>query len=65
MRNNEFIIKKSIIFEENYWSINCAHDGYIKKYGVIHDRQIEFYPENNKFIGSEGDENLYFRSFLE
>ena len=47
------ILKKSIIFEENYWSINCAHDGYIKKYGVIHDRQIEFYPENNKFIGND------------
>jgi len=47
------IIKKSIIFQKNYWSINCAHDGYIKKYGVIHDRQIEFYPENNKFIGND------------
>ena len=47
------IIKKSIIFQKNYWSINCAHDGYIKKYGVIHDRQIEFYPENNKFVGND------------
>ena len=47
------IIKKSIIFQKNYWSINCAHDGYIKQYGVIHDRQIEFYPENNKFVGND------------
>jgi uncharacterized heparinase superfamily protein len=45
------IINKSVVFEENYWSINSAHDGYIKKYGIIHDRQIEFFPEKYKFIG--------------
>ena len=47
------IIKKSIIFEKNYWSIKSAHDGYSKKYGVIHERQIEFFTENNKFIGND------------
>ena len=47
------IIRKSIVFEKNYWSIASAHDGYIKQYGVIHDRQIEFFPENNKFIGND------------
>ncbi|MDC0043844.1 heparinase II/III-family protein [Candidatus Pelagibacter sp.] len=47
------IIKKSIIFEKNYWSIKSAHDGYNKKYGVIHERQIEFFTENNKFIGND------------
>jgi len=45
------IIKKNIIFEKNYWKINAAHDGYLKKYGIIHDREIEFYPEQMKFIG--------------
>ena len=45
------IIKKSIVIEKNYWSIGSAHDGYSKSYGVIHDRQIEFFPEQNKFIG--------------
>ena len=47
------IIKKSIIYEKNYWSIRSAHDGYYKKYGIIHERQIEFFPENNKFIGND------------
>ena len=47
------IIKKSIIFEKNYWSIKSAHDGYNKKYGVIHERQIEFFTEKNKFIGTD------------
>ena len=45
------ITKKNIIFEKNYWKVNAAHDGYLKQYGVIHDREIEFYPEQNKFIG--------------
>ena len=45
------IIRKSIVFEKNYWSIGSAHDGYVKQFGIIHDRQIEFFPENNKFIG--------------
>ena len=45
------ITRKSIVFEKNYWCIGSAHDGYVKKYGVVHDRQIEFFPEHNKFIG--------------
>ena len=47
------IIKKNIIFEKNYWKINASHDGYLKKYGIIHDREIEFYPEKIKFIGHD------------
>ena len=45
------IIKKNFIFEKNYWKINAAHDGYLKRYGIIHDREVEFYPEKTKFIG--------------
>jgi len=45
------IINKSVVFEKNYWSINSAHDGYLKQYGIIHDRKIEFFPEQYKFIG--------------
>ena len=47
------IIKKNIIFEKNYWKISAAHDGYLKEYGAIHDRKIEFYPEQLKFIGHD------------
>ena len=45
------IIKKNIVFEKKYWKINASHDGYLKQYGIIHDRKIEFYPEQTKFIG--------------
>ena len=47
------IVKKNIVFEKNYWKINAAHDGYLKQYGVIHDREVEFYPEQMKFIGRD------------
>ena len=60
------IIKKKIVFEKNYWKINASHDGYFKLYGIIHNREIEFYPEQLKFIGhdkiisNKGIKNLKF-----
>ena len=47
------ILRKNIVFEKNYWKVNAAHDGYLKKYGIIHEREIEFYPEHVKFIGHD------------
>ncbi len=56
--NNHFILnedlkilKKNIIFEKEYWKISVSHNGYQKKYNLIHERDLEFYPEKNKFIG--------------
>ena len=47
------ILKKNFIFEKNYWKITAAHDGYIKKYNSVHEREIEFYPEQMAFIGTD------------
>ena len=47
------IVKKNIVFEKNYWKISASHDGYLKKYGIIHNREIEFYPEQMKFVGHD------------
>ena len=44
-------IKKNIVFEDNFWKISGSHDGYLKKFQTIHEREIEFYPEQMKFIG--------------
>jgi len=60
------ILKKNIVFEKNYWKINAAHDGYLKEYGIIHEREMEFYPEQIKFVGHDkiisrnGVKNLKF-----
>jgi uncharacterized heparinase superfamily protein len=45
------IIKKNLVFEDNYWKISGSHDGYQKRFQTIHEREIEFYPEQMKFIG--------------
>ena len=44
------ILKKNIVFEKKYWKINVSHNGYQKKYNLIHEREIEFYQEKNKFV---------------
>ena len=55
------ILKKNIVFEKNYWKINGAHDGYLKEYGIIHEREVEFYPEQIKFVGHD---KLIFKNHI-
>tara|TARA_Y100000768_G_scaffold221478_1_gene166943 strand:+ start:1098 stop:2723 length:1626 start_codon:yes stop_codon:yes gene_type:complete len=42
---------KKTIYEKNYWKVSASHDGYLRKYNSIHERNIEFYPEQMTFIG--------------
>tara|TARA_B100001250_G_scaffold203497_1_gene174552 strand:+ start:691 stop:2319 length:1629 start_codon:yes stop_codon:yes gene_type:complete len=42
---------KKIIQEKNFLSVSGSHDGYQKKYGIIHEREIQVYPEINRLIG--------------
>ena len=53
IENNLKILNKTTVMEKNYWNICASHDGYNKRYGVIHEREIEFFPENYKFIGQD------------
>jgi uncharacterized heparinase superfamily protein len=53
VNNSLKILKKNIVFEKNYWKISASHDGYNQKYNTIHEREIEFYPEQFKFIGTD------------
>ena len=47
------VLKKNVLCEKNYWSIIGSHEGYLKKYGVIHERKIEYFSEKNKFLGTD------------
>ena len=47
------ILKKNFILEKNYWNLNGSHDGYLKEYGIIHERQVEFFPDKFKLIGND------------
>ena len=51
VEKNIKVSKKNVVFEKNYWKISCSHDGYLNKFGLNHEREIEFYPEQLKFIG--------------
>ena len=53
IENNLKILKKTTVMEKNYWNICASHDGYNKRYGIIHERELEFFPENYKFIGQD------------
>ncbi len=53
VNNGLKVIKKNIVFEKNYWKICASHNGYLKKYNSIHEREIEFYPEQFKFVGTD------------
>ncbi|MDA9733260.1 heparinase II/III-family protein [Candidatus Pelagibacter sp.] len=47
------VSKKNVVFENNYWKISGTHDGYSTNFGTIYEREIEFYPEQMKFIGCD------------
>ncbi len=51
VKKGALILKKNTIFEDNYWRISGSHDGYLKKFKTIHERELEFYPEQMKFVG--------------
>ena len=53
INTNLKIIQKNIVFEKNYWKINASHDGYLKQYNLIYEREIEYFPENFKLIGTD------------
>ncbi len=53
IKDNLKIIKKNFVFEKNYWKIYASHDGYQKKYNLLHEREVEFYPEQMTFIGTD------------
>jgi len=46
-------LNKNIVYEKNFWSIKGSHNGYLKKFGTIHERILEFFPESNKILGKD------------
>ncbi len=51
VKNDLKIIKKNIVYEKNDWRIIASHDGFLKKYKLLFEREIHFYPENFKLMG--------------
>ena len=51
IKKNLKILKKNYIYEKDRWKINASHDGYLKKFDSIHEREINFYTDQMRFIG--------------
>ena len=45
------VINKNINITKKHWMISAEHDGYLKRYGVIHSRKLEYFHDQHKFIG--------------
>ncbi len=42
---------KKVFKSKNHWSIEASHDGYFKRFGIIHNRKIDFFIDKEKLIG--------------
>ena len=51
VQKNFKIINKKLLMEKKFWSLKGSHDGYQSRYGIIHEREIQFFPENKKIFG--------------
>ncbi len=51
VQNSLKIIDKNIVNEKNYWLIKASHNGFLKKFGILHERSLEYFAEKNKLIG--------------
>ena len=47
------IIKKKYIEDKEFYSIQASHNGYEKKFGYIHERNIKILKDKNKVIGED------------
>ncbi len=45
------ILKKEVFNKNDYWSLEASHNGYYKKFGILHHRKIEFFHDTCKLTG--------------
>ncbi len=45
------ISNKKIVNQNDYWSFEASHNGYYKKFGILHHRKIEFFHKTAKLCG--------------
>ncbi len=54
-------LKKSVSFKKDEWKVVASHDGYLKKYNLIYEREIQFFPKINKLVGID---KLYSKKLI-
>ena len=53
LENGLKIVDKNIVNKKNYWLIKASHNGFLKKFGILHERSIEYLAEKNRLIGTD------------
>ncbi|MDC3162034.1 heparinase II/III-family protein [Candidatus Pelagibacter sp.] len=53
LENGLKISDKNIVNEKNYWLIKASHNGFLKKFGILHERSLEYFVAKNKLIGTD------------
>ena len=53
LENTVKITNKKIYHSDEIWEIQGAHDGYLKEYGILHQRNIQFFPKEFKYVGED------------
>ncbi|MDA9721136.1 heparinase II/III-family protein [Candidatus Pelagibacter sp.] len=53
IENGLKVSNKNIVDKKNYWLIKASHNGYLKKFGIIHERCLEFFLGKNKLLGKD------------
>ena len=46
VNKNFKVLSKEIKSEKDFWQIKVSHDAYTKSYGVIHERQLNYFQDN-------------------
>ena len=47
------VYKKETVLNDDNWQISAYHDGYLKRYGVIYQRNIFFDLNKQEYVGIE------------
>ena len=47
------VTNKKIYHDDEIWEIQGTHDGYLKEYGILHQRNIKFFPKEFKYVGED------------
>ena len=53
LENTMKISNKKTYHDDEMWEIQGVHDGYLKEYGILHKRNIKFFPKEFKYVGED------------
>ena len=53
VENGLKVSNKNVVNEKNYWLVKASHNGFLKKFGILHERSLEYFVEKNKLIGND------------